>query len=437
MATAMAICTLSCLSAVNPLRHDKGGCAADYGKDEPCCGQGGTPVSPKYQCPAAQPICVDYVFNHHLGHCTSGVVPPPLRPNWVPTFVLRNSTFAYLCNFTGFFDPVLAGQFALVGFDQSNQRGVGYQGEVPGGGGGWKHSDPEQSTCDASMLQQATLVKRANPNTRVFLYRNAEAAQQWQASSRALVHNASNSSLLLLRRPNGSIFCEPHNNNNYSDGCYYFWAFNNSRCQEAVIEQVYMAGIGTDMFDGYFLDDTPGLWCEHKDHSATLRMSAVDVSAVVAGTGEMIKALYPRLIARGKFAWQAFNNWPFQSRGGAPTAGSSLSKHRCVTALRAFAAMGAADAPFLWFLTLDRHHKPAQLHQDLAGFLLTRGQHAYIGTGWMDDSVPTFPSEYRADYGSPLAPMVEGPAGVFQRAWSGGTVKLDCNAFVASGIKSG
>lgn len=304
-------------------------------------------------------------------------------------------------------------------------------------GGGWKHSDPEQSTCDASMLQQATLVKRANPNTRVFLYRNAEAAQQWQASSRALVHNASNSSLLLLRRPNGSIFCEPHNNNNYSDGCYYFWAFNNSRCQEAVIEQVYMAGIGTDMFDGYFLDDTPGLWCEHKDHSATLRMSAVDVSAVVAGTGEMIKALYPRLIARGKFAWQAFNNWPFQSRGGAPTAGSSLSKHRCVTALRAFAAMGAADAPFLWFLTLDRHHKPAQLHQDLAGFLLTRGQHAYIGTGWMDDSVPTFPSEYRADYGSPLAPMVEGPAGVFQRAWSGGTVKLDCNAFVASGIKSG
>jgi hypothetical protein len=64
---------------------------------------------------------VDYVFNHHLGHCTGGVVAPPLQPSWVSTFVLRNSTFAYLCNFTGFFDPVLAGQFALVGFDQSTR----------------------------------------------------------------------------------------------------------------------------------------------------------------------------------------------------------------------------------------------------------------------------------------------------------------------------
>jgi hypothetical protein len=101
----------------------------------------------------------------------------PLRPSWVPTFVLQNSTFAYLCNFTGFVDPVLAGRFALVAFDQSNQRGVGYQGEISGGGG-WKHTDADQSTCDASMLQQASLVKRANPNTRVFIYRNAEAARQ-------------------------------------------------------------------------------------------------------------------------------------------------------------------------------------------------------------------------------------------------------------------
>lgn len=348
--------------------------------------------------------------------------------------MLRNSTFAYLCNFTGFFDPVLAAQFALVSFDQSNQRGIGYQGEVPGGGG-WKHSDPDQSTCDASMLHQASLVKRANSNTRVFIYRNVEAAQQWQASSRALIDNVSDRSLL-LRRPDGSIFCEPHNNNNYSDGCYYFWAFNSSRCRKAVIEQVYMAGTVTDKFDGYFLDDITGLWMEHQDHSTVLRMSSADVSAVVAGTGEMLNALYPRLIARGKFAWQAFNNWPFQSQGGAPTAGSSLTNATCAATVRTFAAMGAADAPFLWFLTLDDQHKPVHFHQDLAGFLLTRGQHAYIGTGWMGDAVPTFPPEYHADYGSPLGPMVEGPARVFQRAWSAGTVKLDCNAFIASGIKT-
>ena len=113
---------------------------------------------------------------------------------------------------------------ASVGLVGSNARGDGNEGEVPGRGG-VKNSDPEQSTCDASMLREASLVKRVNPNTRVLLYRNTEAAQQWQASSRALLHNASDVSPL-LRRPNGRIFCQPHNNNHHSDGCHSFWAIH-------------------------------------------------------------------------------------------------------------------------------------------------------------------------------------------------------------------
>lgn len=48
-------------------------CAADHGKTDPCCSQPGEQVVPQYVCPASAPICVDYVYNQHWGHCS---VPP-------------------------------------------------------------------------------------------------------------------------------------------------------------------------------------------------------------------------------------------------------------------------------------------------------------------------------------------------------------------------
>jgi len=43
-------------------------CAANHGSATACCGQPGN-VTEQYQCPAATPTCVDYVYFKHWGHC--------------------------------------------------------------------------------------------------------------------------------------------------------------------------------------------------------------------------------------------------------------------------------------------------------------------------------------------------------------------------------
>ena len=110
----------------------------------------------------------------------------------------------------------------------------------------------------------------------------------------------------------------------------------------------------------------------------------------------------------------------------------------CAKTLRDFSAMGRANAPTLWFLKMNQtgqKYDAGWLRQDLAGFLITRGDHAFIGTGWMGGGVPPFPGEFLEDYGVPLGTMEERPSRVFRRQWSKGNIGLDCNTFTSTGIK--
>jgi beta-D-xylosidase 4 len=47
----------------------KGTCAGDFNCTKPCCGQPGKGVARNRKCPADLPICVDYVYDQHLGYC--------------------------------------------------------------------------------------------------------------------------------------------------------------------------------------------------------------------------------------------------------------------------------------------------------------------------------------------------------------------------------
>merc|ERR1712190_525517 len=78
---------------------------------------------------------------------------------------------------------------------------------------------------------------------------------------------------------------------------------------------------------------------------------------------------------------------------------------------------------------------------DVARFSLTRGPHAFLGTGWVgcepDDGVEggghnqTYvrPVAFDQDYGMPkgLCAEVAGKPGVFAREWTKVTVQHDCN----------
>eukprot|EP00039_Didymoeca_costata_P020924 m.342867 g.342867 ORF g.342867 m.342867 type:complete len:745 (+) comp21934_c0_seq1:76-2310(+) len=65
------------VSSIEPCTGCSGGstkqCGADFNTTTPCCGQPGDPVTPEFQCPEDYPICTDYVFDHHYGHCVSTV----------------------------------------------------------------------------------------------------------------------------------------------------------------------------------------------------------------------------------------------------------------------------------------------------------------------------------------------------------------------------
>lgn len=76
--------------------------------------------------------------------------------------------------------------------------------------------------------------------------------------------------------------------------------------------------------------------------------------------------------------------------------------------------------------------------QDLATFLLTRGEYAWLGYGWLgcgdarggcSSGLYQRPAELELDYGIPMSHCVETApdSGVFTREWTKATVQMDCN----------
>ena len=97
--------------------------------------------------------------------------------------------------------------------------------------------------------------------------------------------------------------------------------------------------------------------------------------------------------------------------------------HACLVQSTSSGATGAPDA--------------GVFGQDLASFLLIRGDYAWLGHGWQGCAQPEadagggypFPPQLHADFGTPLGLCAETGAGsgVFQREFTKSSVKVDCN----------
>ena len=62
------------------------------------------------------------------------------------------------CNQTGFTNASLAAKFGIVDFDWSNAKGA------------WANQSPMD--CEERLVTQAAMVKKINPDSHVFVYRN-------------------------------------------------------------------------------------------------------------------------------------------------------------------------------------------------------------------------------------------------------------------------
>ena len=87
--------------------------------------------------------------------------------------------------------------------------------------------------------------------------------------------------------------------------------------------------------------------------------------------------------------------------------------------------------------------QPVALEQDIAMFLLVRGAYAWLGTAWMGPCPWTagacqgqhgkykWHKELEAQVGAPVDAVCKetATAGVFERQWTEGVVRMDCNAW--------
>ena len=130
--------------------------------------------------------------------------------------------------------------------------------------------------------------------------------------------------------------------------------------------------------------------------------------------------------AAGGWFWQMFSLF------------STPPQAACAATLRALCAAGASstfyNATTMHALTGDHATLP-NLMQDLAVFLLLRGQFAFLGFGWSGcGNEVRFPPQLGVDYGTPVGWCAETApsSGVFTREWTKATVEMDCNDYKGS-----
>ena len=234
------------------------------------------------------------------------------------------------------------------------------------------------------------------------------------------------------------------------------------------------AGLGDPAIDGFFIDD---YWCSTKNCEENPSMRGLHKSCPchdpVQGATEIdshqqkdmglsddeikditlawnitMGAVQAKILKEKGYTWSLI---PGQENADASPI--MMKNSTCAAMLRAICTDGSVGRwqkySTLFGLTTGPNQTLPQLEQDIAFFSIARGPFAWLGwgtwgIGWPFNPEPAhgtlparpggvpLPPILAKDFGTPKGLCKEASPGIFERTWSSGTFRLDCNKFVAT-----
>jgi hypothetical protein len=169
---------------------------------------------------------------------------------------------------------------------------------------------------------------------------------------------------------------------------------------------------------------------------ANMGLSWEDTLAIAAGWLDTFLAVADAVVAAGGFVWQAF--WDTGNGNGTPPADACADFFRFACS----ADSGINGSALMYQLATP--YDTSNDERDVAGFLLIRGEYAWIGWGWVgcssgnQSAASMYPRPALLDtvqVGTPLnscSETVPGVSGVFTRNFTQANVAMDCNAYAGS-----
>jgi hypothetical protein len=373
---------------------------------------------------------------------TKALGDPGLFPPWNATWNMSLSTVFMPCDASGHglvpFPPSVGAQWGVSDWDWSN------------GKAGWSQQTP--MNCEESLLAQAEATNALNPAGKNFIYRNAIKALPFFSSVREKLEDRSYWGWFLPYKNCTAFDCGINATQNlYHDflqtprgdcgsgiecGEYLFDLRNESLREWLRTDYILgPTGLGSPAVHGFYFDDgwnQEGPTEEDPRAVAACGLSKDDVQALIDAYKLSYQEKINATIAHGGFVFDKFDSPSPPNITSAP--------QQCLPFLRRYCGANSPSqtGPMLLQFSRVNHTHPWPLpypNQDLATFLLVRGDYGWLGYGWAGCYSPetyTRPAGLDADYGTPLGfCSEESSSGVFTRNYTKASVSLDCNTFTA------
>ena len=186
---------------------------------------------------------------------------------------------------------------------------------------------------------------------------------------------------------------------------------------------------GGDGVDGLFTDEMEMFPGDHGDVVLrTLGTTDGDARAQQAAGNALHQRLIDALVAQGKYLWQAFQagNDVGGNTNNNTIGGVAFDSAHCT----AWMAQ-RCDTAWVRARAITVQFDPANVNVSVASFLIARPAYAWLGYG-AGQYQPKWNDAFLWDVGEPVGACAQTAPGVFEREWTYGTARLDCNSYTAS-----